>query len=278
MGSGAGHSAPRSRMGDGRPRVGRNRRDHGLASPPRSGGSAAPSSVRHAGVGHQHTVVRSRRRSRSVMPRTHGHVVPGPCGQRPATASLLRPSGAAATAADEDDLCTRAGRRGRSPRSIAPAATGSRHARRAVRFDGCESARGGTGVHARTGCRTPLWSCARGDVEGRVRPPGVAGSDAVPGFDSRHAARLHGAPRPPESPAACTRPRPRRRRRAASRTQRRSSRCTGASTHRADGPHRCTRRAGTDLSYELPSRWRRSSASMNASRSPSSTASTLPVS
>ena len=32
------------------------------------------------------------------------------------------------------------------------------------------------------------------------------------------------------------------------------------------------------LSYELPSRWRRSSASMNASRSPSRTASTLPVS
>ena len=32
------------------------------------------------------------------------------------------------------------------------------------------------------------------------------------------------------------------------------------------------------VSYELPSRWRRSSASMNASRSPSRTASTLPVS
>jgi hypothetical protein len=40
------------------------------------------------------------------------------------------------------------------------------------------------------------------------------------------------------------------------------------------------RRAGLQrrAAYELPSRWRRSSASMNASRSPSSTASTLPVS
>lgn len=38
-----------------------------------------------------------------------------------------------------------------------------------------------------------------------------------------------------------------------------------------ESAHRC-------CAYELPSRWRRSSASMKASRSPSSTASTLPVS
>ena len=54
---------------------------------------------------------------------------------------------------------------------------------------------------------------------------------------------------------------------------------------RARGTPRCSTRtrarrrgAPTRCRYELPSRWRRNSASMKASRSPSRTASTLPVS
>jgi hypothetical protein len=73
-------------------------------------------------------------------------------------------------------------------------------------------------------------------------------------------------------------------------TQGRSGHVTEAgnamqTTHRPrrtarSGTRRADERAqdATRRSYELPSRWRRNSASMKASRSPSSTASTLPVS
>ena len=58
--------------------------------------------------------------------------------------------------------------------------------------------------------------------------------------------------------------------------QRRPTRHTTRSTRRTT--RRRARPSTAARDYELPSRWRRSSASMNASRSPSRTASTLPVS
>jgi hypothetical protein len=56
--------------------------------------------------------------------------------------------------------------------------------------------------------------------------------------------------------------------------------CTDTPCWRTVPAHRARATTGRaqGKAYELPSRWRRSSASMNGSRSPSSTASTLPVS
>ena len=84
---------------------------------------------------------------------------------------------------------------------------------------------------------------------------------------SRQRARL---PRSRREPLVARPPRATSRRRAA-----RSRRPVAQRSAHATRARRRARRAPT---YELPSRWRRSSASMKASRSPSSTASTLPVS
>ncbi len=207
-----------------------------------------------------------------VMPRHTAMSCPDPCGQ-PTCHHQPAPShrGRRRLSVGEDVLCAHGGtsrqvtgeiapaRRVRSTRDGWPDSTGANPPAAGRR------ARTAEGRTARSGCAettreaTSVLRVSRG----RRRCTRAATRTAT--------TALHGTTPLKKEPRACS-----LHRTGMMRAGMRSDACDARERARPRSKPTATRWGRS--TYELPSRWRRSSASMNASRSPSSTASTLPVS